>query len=114
MTQLSRKLGNAIGPKMPGRCLTTLIALKAIGRDPACKLPRECLRLWLTCWVRQPSIHDSIMLTWPGLVQEMRAMPPSQRTRHIRGPQGAVICYLLQAGRRPDSPTSWTTPTADD
>eukprot|EP00959_Pyramimonas_sp_CCMP1952_P156086 3264574-Pyramimonas_sp.AAC.1 len=44
----------------------------------------------------------------------MRAMPPSQRTRHARGPQGAVICYLLQAGWRPDSPTSWTTPTADD
>eukprot|EP00959_Pyramimonas_sp_CCMP1952_P333096 6974907-Pyramimonas_sp.AAC.1 len=35
MTTCRRRLGDAVGPRLRGRCLTTLLDLKAAERDPA-------------------------------------------------------------------------------
>eukprot|EP00959_Pyramimonas_sp_CCMP1952_P170983 3573117-Pyramimonas_sp.AAC.1 len=43
MLQVRRKVANAVAPRLPGRCLTTLLDLRAPQRDPAFKMPVECL-----------------------------------------------------------------------
>eukprot|EP00959_Pyramimonas_sp_CCMP1952_P340849 7139624-Pyramimonas_sp.AAC.1 len=34
-------------------------------------------------------------------------MQPQLRSRHVRGPQAAVITYLLQEGWEPEGPADW-------
>ena len=111
MLQVRRNLANAVSPRLTGRCLTTLLDLRAHGQDPAYKMPVGCLRLWLSCWTKEPHIRAGINQSWPRLAQEFMSLPPARRHRLIRGPQGAVISYLLEAGWNPVSPSDWQTPS---
>ena len=42
------------------------------------------------------------------------ALPANQRSRNVRGPQTALITYLLELGWQTTSVSSWDLPTADD
>eukprot|EP00959_Pyramimonas_sp_CCMP1952_P254535 5316408-Pyramimonas_sp.AAC.1 len=110
MQQVRRKLANAVGPRLTGRCVTTVLDLKAADRDPQYKLPCDTLRMWLAMWSSQPALRAGISRTWTDLVADFSALSPAVRCRHIRGPQGATIAYLLDAGWKPESPSAWTTP----
>eukprot|EP00959_Pyramimonas_sp_CCMP1952_P181093 3786637-Pyramimonas_sp.AAC.1 len=70
-------------------------------------MPVECLRLWLSCWTSAPHIRSGINQSWHRLAQEPRSMPPERRHRFIRGPQGTVTTYLLEAGWDPITPSEW-------
>eukprot|EP00959_Pyramimonas_sp_CCMP1952_P268406 5611951-Pyramimonas_sp.AAC.1 len=62
-------------------------------------------------WSSRPSVHAGVTLSWKQIVNELSSLIPAARCRRIRGPQGAVISSLLQAGWTPDSPTEWTAPS---
>eukprot|EP00959_Pyramimonas_sp_CCMP1952_P422062 8841581-Pyramimonas_sp.AAC.1 len=111
MQQVRRKLANAVGPILTGRCVTTLLDLKTPDRDPQCKLPTDTLRVWLAMWSSRPSVHAGVALSWKQIASEFASLTPAARCCRIRGPQGAVIAYLLQAGWTPDSPSEWTVPS---
>eukprot|EP00959_Pyramimonas_sp_CCMP1952_P325666 6816138-Pyramimonas_sp.AAC.1 len=72
-------LCDAVAPRMSGRCCTTLLDLCAHRRDPALKMPRECLQLWLRCWTSEPSMRSGVSRTWSGVVQQLRDVKPEQR-----------------------------------
>eukprot|EP00959_Pyramimonas_sp_CCMP1952_P332873 6970634-Pyramimonas_sp.AAC.1 len=47
-----------VAPRLPGRCCpTTLLDMRAPGRDPALRMPRGRLQLWLRCWTSEPSMR---------------------------------------------------------
>ena len=110
MQQVRRKLASAVGPRLTGRCLTTLLDLKAPDRNPQYKLPLDTLRMWLAMWSSRPSVHAGITITWKQIAAEFASLAPAVRCRRIRGPQGAVISYLLDAGWAPESPSEWSVP----
>eukprot|EP00959_Pyramimonas_sp_CCMP1952_P257336 5376428-Pyramimonas_sp.AAC.1 len=39
-------------------------------------------------------------------------MPAQQRARHVRGPQSAIVIYLLENGWDPVQPNEWRLPGA--
>eukprot|EP00959_Pyramimonas_sp_CCMP1952_P403749 8460590-Pyramimonas_sp.AAC.1 len=111
MLQVRRTVANAVAPRLAGRRLTTLLDLRAHRRDPACKIPVACLRLWLSCWTSVPHIRSGINQSWRKLLHEFKSMTPEQWHRHLRGPQGTVVAYLLEAGWDPISPSEWQVPS---
>eukprot|EP00959_Pyramimonas_sp_CCMP1952_P365348 7651527-Pyramimonas_sp.AAC.1 len=84
MTIYRRRVGDAVGPRLPGRCLATLLDLRA--RNPLRKLPQDALRARLTTWIQGGPLQRTIQATWKGVVANFRSMPPYVRVRHIRGP----------------------------
>eukprot|EP00959_Pyramimonas_sp_CCMP1952_P315304 6599185-Pyramimonas_sp.AAC.1 len=66
--------------------------------------------MWLATWVSEPHLRIAVGRTWAGLAQELTAPPAAQKCRRIRGPQAAVITYLLNAGRHPAAANSWDIP----
>eukprot|EP00959_Pyramimonas_sp_CCMP1952_P160271 3352262-Pyramimonas_sp.AAC.1 len=55
--QCRRRLGCTLASSKRGRCLATLLDLRAEGHDPECELPRDGLQLWLKTWLAEPSIR---------------------------------------------------------
>eukprot|EP00959_Pyramimonas_sp_CCMP1952_P197495 4130373-Pyramimonas_sp.AAC.1 len=72
MVQFRRKLCLSFGPRLSGRCLTTLIDLQAPNRDPAYRFPKDTLKLWIPCWTTQLEIKNDISRTWGPLGHELR------------------------------------------
>ena len=56
----------------------------------------------------------AIRLARPEAVEQFKQIKPANRPRHVRGPMGAVMCYLLQTGWAPTSAESWSRPPAPD
>eukprot|EP00959_Pyramimonas_sp_CCMP1952_P399771 8376510-Pyramimonas_sp.AAC.1 len=91
---MRRQVGAAAGATQRGRCLTTLLDLRAQGQDPAVRLPQLCLKLWLSTWAEYPEIRSGVRRIRSSLVESVRALSPSDRSRHVRGPVSAVVTYL--------------------
>eukprot|EP00959_Pyramimonas_sp_CCMP1952_P153706 3215813-Pyramimonas_sp.AAC.1 len=62
-------LCSASGPRNTGRCVTTPLDLRAPGHDPANRMPRECLHMWIRTWFTQPAMRSGIERTWRQLAQ---------------------------------------------
>eukprot|EP00959_Pyramimonas_sp_CCMP1952_P057451 1199383-Pyramimonas_sp.AAC.1 len=52
MVLFRRRLGDALGPRLQGRCLSTLLGLQAAAQGPGRKFPREAAHLWLSTWIQ--------------------------------------------------------------
>eukprot|EP00959_Pyramimonas_sp_CCMP1952_P249012 5205415-Pyramimonas_sp.AAC.1 len=76
MRQMRTFLCDASSPRLTGRCVTTVLDLRAPGRDPACRLPKECLQMWIRTWLSQPALRNVIDRTWRQMAQEFRSMQP--------------------------------------
>ena len=106
---MRRRLGHVASSARRGRCLTSVLDLRCPGQDPGYKLPRECLRLWLSTWSSTPRVQAGVQAVWSKAVTKFRNLAVPERARNIRGPMGAVICNLLQYDWDPVAPTEWGT-----
>ena len=99
LTQIRRNLGLSLAAPTRGRCLTSLLALRAgENKDPEIQLPTACLDQWLNSWRDHPELRAGVRQTWRHAVEHLRGVPEGQRTRHVRRPLTAVILHLMQAG----------------
>ena len=111
---LRRRLGAVAGAHRHGRCLTTLLDLRAPGHDPGYQLPRKCLGMWLKVWLTEPRVRGPVHRVWRDTVTKLQKIEPRHRARHVRGPLTAVIHYLLQANWELVPPTEWYRPAGAD
>eukprot|EP00959_Pyramimonas_sp_CCMP1952_P317420 6643254-Pyramimonas_sp.AAC.1 len=56
----TRQFGSVAGAHQRGRCLTTLLDVRAPEQDPGVRLPQLCLQQWLRTWIDYPSIRVGV------------------------------------------------------
>eukprot|EP00959_Pyramimonas_sp_CCMP1952_P281162 5877476-Pyramimonas_sp.AAC.1 len=58
LTTHRRRLGQICAAATRGRCLTTLLDLRAPGGDPAVAMPARTVDMWLSVWQQQPGLRQ--------------------------------------------------------
>eukprot|EP00959_Pyramimonas_sp_CCMP1952_P209123 4374539-Pyramimonas_sp.AAC.1 len=91
MIRCRRQMGAICGSGKKGRCLTTLLDLRSPQGDPAVYFPRLCCEFWMRQWILRPAIRAGVRRAWPYMLQTFRRVLPQHRSRHVRGPMGAVM-----------------------
>eukprot|EP00959_Pyramimonas_sp_CCMP1952_P401976 8423239-Pyramimonas_sp.AAC.1 len=62
-------------------------------------------------WIMRPSLRPGVRRAWPASLQKFRLVAPRHRSRHVRGPMGAILLPLLDAGWDPLEPDHWRAPS---
>eukprot|EP00959_Pyramimonas_sp_CCMP1952_P394826 8272519-Pyramimonas_sp.AAC.1 len=71
MTDIRRRLGFSLAAPTRGRCLTSLLALRAGDADPAIQMPTACLDQRLTTWRDRPEIRPGVRQAWRQVAQHL-------------------------------------------
>eukprot|EP00959_Pyramimonas_sp_CCMP1952_P349960 7332460-Pyramimonas_sp.AAC.1 len=59
--------------------------------DPAVYFLRLCFEFWMRQWTMQPSIPSGPRRAWLVLLRKLQQASPQHRSRHVRGPMGAIM-----------------------
>eukprot|EP00959_Pyramimonas_sp_CCMP1952_P281566 5885337-Pyramimonas_sp.AAC.1 len=110
LQRLRRQLGPVAGAHQRGRCLKTLLDVRAPLQDPGVRLQQLCMNQWLRTWIDYPHIRAGARRVWSGVVQHVRDLDINERSKYIHGPISAIITYLVNAGWGPESPSHWCQP----
>ena len=97
-----------------GRCLTSLLALEMGEHDPAKKVVRDVLELWIDIWLhltaaQRKRAYRSWDLAKPRIVSATRR----QRWHRVKGPLSATNATLCELQWDPQGPVLWTTLDGD-
>ena len=60
LTRCRRRLAQTCSSAAKGRCLTTVLALRAPGADPAILYPTQTVDTWLKVWRDHPDIRPGV------------------------------------------------------
>ena len=94
---LRRQAARACSTLGPGRCPTSLLALEMGEHDPAKKVVRDVLELWIDIWLhltaaQRKRVSRSWELAKPRIVSATRW----QRWHRVKGPLSATIATLCE------------------
>ena len=110
-----RQAARACSTLGQGRCLTSLLALEMGEHDPAKKVVRDMLELWIDIWLhltaaqRKKKVYRSWDLAKPRIVSPSRR----QRWHGVKGPLTATIATLCELQWDPQGPVLWATVDGD-
>ena len=111
---LRRQAARACSTLGQGKCLTSLLALEIREHDPAKKVVRDVLELWIDIWLhltaaQRKRVYRSWDLAKPRIVSATRR----QRWHRVKGPLTATIATLCELQWDPQGPALWTTVDGD-
>ena len=111
---LRRQAARACSTLGQGTCLTSLLALEMGEHDPAKKVVRDVLELWIDIWLhltaaQRKRVYRSWDLAKPRIVSATRR----QRWHRVKGPLTATIATLCELQWDPQGPAPWTTVDGD-
>jgi len=110
LANLRAMASNAVTSQCHGQCATTAIWLHlGLYHDPAVKVPLEQIKMWFYLLKQQDRTEIS-RAWWQAKAEILTA---HRKWSVVRGPMGATIATLDEAGWNPVSPYQWVMPNGD-
>ena len=104
-------MAGATGINQPGRCRTMAILLAyGLRQDPAVKLARDTVMLWIELWREHPKVRADARHSWRKLHQEL-VVEGKVKWHLVTGPLSATVATMTTLGWSVMCPELWTDPS---
>ena len=107
---LRRQAARACSTLGHGRCLTSLLALEMGEQDPAKKVVRHILELWIDIWLHLTvTQRKRVCRSWELAKPRIASATRRQRWHRVKGPLSVTVATLCELQWDPQGPVLWTT-----